>query len=80
MYFTVHIDGLCRAHSTHPSGATAGMDRQGYSLSKASQLVQQCENRLSAKDSAPHGDRLFHMVGDQSSNWQALSWNGSGLP
>ena len=38
------------------------MDRQWFSLSKASQLVQKCEDRLSATDSAPHRDRLFHMV------------------
>ena len=31
-------------------------------LSTASQLVQQCEDSLSATDLAPHGDLLFHMM------------------
>ena len=58
-----HIYGLCRAHCSRPSGATACMDCQWFSLSKASQLVQRCEDRLSATDSAQLGDWLFPMVG-----------------
>ena len=63
-----HINRLCRAHCTRLSGANAGVDRQWFSWSKASQLVQHCEDRLSATDSAAHGDWLFHMV----MHWTAL--------
>ena len=59
-----HLDGLCRAHCTHPSGAIAGVDRQWFSLSKDNQLVQHAVrgSSLSETDSAPHGDRLFHLA------------------
>ena len=41
-----HLNGLCRAHCTHWSGATAGVDRQWFSLSSSTRIVFLQQTRL----------------------------------
>ena len=58
-----HLNRFCRAHCTHPSGATAGVDCQWFSLYKASRLVRQCEDRTVFRCLSPFNIETHILMG-----------------